>query len=151
MFLMNFLVEQGFNVTVGVVNLLDSDCEVANTLGVPVVSEAPFSPITESTYSANLELIRKAGVLVLTDVPFGYANLKNLEAARWALEQGIATVIIEETPIRQKDFTKGEAGELWQKLREAGATFVSSVSEALSLINKLDAESDLWEKRRLVS
>ena len=82
---MNSLVEQGFIVTVGVVNLLDSDCETANTLGVPVVSEAPFSPITESTYSANLELIRKADVLLVTDIPFGYANLKNLEAARWAL------------------------------------------------------------------
>lgn len=69
------------------VNLLDTDCEVAQLLDIPVVTEAPFSPITEDAYQAHLALIEKADVVVLCNIPVGFGNLKNIEAAEVALER----------------------------------------------------------------
>ena len=133
--LMKILVDEGYHVTAGVLNVLDTDYETAQLLKIPVTSEAPFSPITEETYRANLEMMSKASAVLLTAVPFGYGNLRNLEAAEAALESGIPTFIIEEVPIEQRDFTKGRAKKHLMELRSKGATFVGSQNELLSLLN----------------
>ncbi|WP_309492922.1 ABC transporter ATP-binding protein [Candidatus Hecatella orcuttiae] len=140
--LLNSLVDHRFNVTAGVLNLLDSDHEVADMLKVPVVGEAPFSPITEKAQAANLEMVEKADVVVLTDVPFGYANMKNLEAVKWALEHGKLIIMIEDTPIKERDFTGGKAEELWRELKNGGATTVSSVEEALCRLDEFEKVKD---------
>lgn len=136
--LMKELLERGYLVTAGVLNTLDTDHDVACALGVPVVSEAPFSPITEENYRSNLEMMNKASAIVVTSVPFGYGNLLNLKAAKEALEKGIPTFVINEVPIEQRDFTKGEAEKLLLELKRKGAVFVSCRSELLPLIEKLE-------------
>ncbi|MDH5663468.1 MAG: ABC transporter ATP-binding protein, partial [Candidatus Bathyarchaeota archaeon] len=110
--LMKLLLEHGYGVTTGVHSTLDTDYDAACTLGIPVVSEAPFSPITEENHKANLAMIDEASAIVVSNVPFGFGNLKNLEAAKVALERGKMTVIVEETPIQQRDFTDGKAQSL---------------------------------------
>jgi iron complex transport system ATP-binding protein len=132
------LVEKGFIVTAGVLHVLDTDYETAMLLDVPVVGEAPFSSITEQNYKANLKMISVANAVIVTSVPFGYANLLNLKAAKAALEMGIPTFIVEETPITQRDFTGGEAQKLIQELKSRGAAFVRGQDELLSLIDKLE-------------
>ncbi len=112
----------------GVLNVLDTDWEVANSLGFEIVSEAPFSPITEESHEKNLKLIDKADGVILTDVPFGYGNLKNLEAALYASELG-KLIVIDKTPIESRDFTNGRATELYKKLN---AKFVKNEEEAIS-------------------
>ena len=133
--LMKILVDEGYNVTAGVLNVLDTDYETAQLLKIPVTSEAPFSPITEETYRSNLEMMSKASAVVLTATPFGYGNLRNLEAAKVALERGIPTFVIEEIPIEQRDFTKGRAKKHLMELKSKGAIFVRSQSELLSLLD----------------
>jgi iron complex transport system ATP-binding protein len=133
--LMKILVDEGYNVTAGVLNVLDTDYETAQLLNIPVVSEAPFSPITEEAYKANLEMILKADAVILTSVPFGYGNLRNLEAAMDALEKGITTFVIEEVPIKRRDFTRGKAERLLRKLKSKGAILVRNQNEILSLLN----------------
>jgi iron complex transport system ATP-binding protein len=133
--LMKILVDEGYNVTAGVLNVLDTDYETAQLLKIPVTSEAPFSPITEETHRANLEMISKASAVVLTAVPFGYGNLRNLEAAREALERGIPTFVIEEVPIEQRDFTKGKAKKHLMELKSKGAILVRNQNELLSLLD----------------
>jgi len=133
--LMKILMDEGYNVTAGVLNLLDTDYETAQLLKIPVTSEAPFSPITEEAHRANLEMISKASAVVLTAVPFGYGNLRNLEAARGALERGTPTFVIEEVPIEQRDFTKGKAKKHLMELKNKGAIFVRNQNELLSLID----------------
>ncbi len=135
--LMKSLLEHGYNVTTGVHSTLDTDYDAACTLGIPVVSEAPFSPITEENHKENLAMIRKAGAIVVSSVPFGYGNLKNLEAAKLALEKGKMTVIIEETPIQQRDFTDGRAQSLIEELKSKGAITVKSRKEVLSILRAL--------------
>ena len=135
--LMKLLLEHGYGVTTGVHSTLDTDYDAACTLGIPVVSEAPFSPITEENHKANLAMIDEASAIVVSNVPFGFGNLKNLEAAKAALERGKMTVIVEETPIQQRDFTDGKAQSLLEELKSKGAITVKSRKEALSILKAL--------------
>jgi len=137
--LMKILVDEGYNVTAGVLNLLDTDYETAQLLKIPVISEAPFSPITEEAHRANLEMISKASAVVLTEVPFGYGNLRNLEAAKEALKRGKMIIVIEETR-QQRDFTNGRAQNLLRELKSKGAIAVKSYGEALSKLEALENE-----------
>jgi len=133
--LMKVLMDEGYSVTAGVLNVLDTDFETTQFLKIPVTSEAPFSPITEKTHKANLAMISEASTVVLTSVPFGYGNLQNLEAALAALKRGIPTFVIEEVPIEKRDFTKGKARALLTKLKNEGAEFVKDQNELLSMLN----------------
>jgi iron complex transport system ATP-binding protein len=122
--LMYLLSEHGYKVTAGVVNLLDTDCEVAQLLNIPVVTEAPFSPITEDTFNAHIKLIEKADAVVLCNIPVGFGNIKNLEAAEAALTQkGKFLLIVEIDPIEKRDFTGGEATnkQISQLKKEGGS------------------------------
>ena len=116
----------------GVLNVLDTDWEIAVGLGFEVVEEAPFSPISDESHEKNLRLIDKADFVVLTDVPFGFGNLKNLEASRYASELE-KLIVIEKTPIEQRDFTNGKAKEIYKKLN---AKFVRDESEAINVIQR---------------
>jgi len=133
--LMKVLLDEGYSVTAGVLNVLDTDFETAQFLNIPVTTEAPFSPITEKTQKANLAMISEASTVVLTSVPFGYGNLQNLEAAKAAVERGIPTFVIDEVPIERRDFTKGKAKALLNELRSKCAEFVKDQNELLSLLN----------------
>jgi iron complex transport system ATP-binding protein len=133
--LMKILLDEGYSVTAGVLNVLDTDFETAQFLKIPVTTEAPFSPITEKTHDNNLEMISKASTVVLTSVPFGFGNLQNLEAAIDAVERGVPTFVIEEVPIEKRDFTKGKAKALLAELKNRGAEFVKNQNELLSLLN----------------
>lgn len=135
--IMKLLLELGYGVTAGVLSTLDTDYDAARTLGIPVVTEAPFSPITEENHKANLTMIDRASAIVVSNVPFGYGNLKNLEAAKVALEKGKMTVIVEASPIHQIDFADGKAQSLFEELKSKGAITVKSRKEALSRLKAL--------------
>ncbi|MCW3129313.1 MAG: ATP-binding cassette domain-containing protein [Methanophagales archaeon] len=133
--LMHELCERGYRVTAGVVNMLDTDQEVAKLLNIPVVTEAPFSPITEEAFQAHLALIDKANVVVLCNTPFGYGNLKNLEVAERALERNKPLLVFDATRIEERDFTNGEATKRFIALKDKGAIMVKSQEEVLKLLN----------------
>ncbi|MDD2777483.1 MAG: ABC transporter ATP-binding protein [Methanocellales archaeon] len=133
--LMHLLTERGYKVTAGVLNAIDTDHEM-NYLGIPIVSEAPFSSISCEAHEANLELIDKADVIVLTSIPFGYGNLKNLEAAELALENK-PVLLIEKEPIEKRDFTQGEAKKIYNRLKENGAVVLQDTKEVLPIIEEI--------------
>ena len=146
--LMKVLLDEGYSVTAGVLNVLDTDFETAQFLKIPVTTEAPFSPIMEETHKANLEMISEASTVVLTSVPFGDGNLQNLEAALAAVEMGIPTFVIEEVPIERRDFTGGKARALLAKLKRKGAEFVKDQNELLSLLNVSVEKLKIAKKER---
>jgi len=133
--LMKTLLEEGYTVTAGVLNVLDTDFETAEYLRIPVTTEAPFSPITETTHKANMDMIHKASIVVVTSVPFGHGNIQNLEAARQALEKGMPVYVIDEVPIEERDFTQGKATKLLLELKINGASFVKNTNELLSVLS----------------
>ena len=133
--LMKVLTDSGYNVTAGVLNVLDTDFATAQYLKIPVTTEAPFSAVTESAKKASLEMIRKANIVVLTSVPFGLGNLQNLEAVREAVKLGIPTYLIDDVPIEIRDFTGGKAKTLFLELKKLGAIAVKDQVELLHLLN----------------
>lgn len=146
--LMKILLDEGYSVTAGVLNVLDTDFETAQFLKIPVTTEAPFSPITEKTHKDNLVMINKASTVVLTSVPFGFGNLQNLEAAREAVERGIPTFVIDEVPIERRDFTQGKAQKLLAELKSKGAVFVKSQNELLSMLNVSEEKLKIAREER---
>lgn len=109
-FLMRELAEKGFSISLGVVNALDSDEVLGRELGLTMAVEAPFSSITEEAFKYNLELIDQSELVILTRVPFGPGNLKNVEAAAEALKKGKKLWVIGKD-LRERDFT-GKAVEM---------------------------------------
>jgi iron complex transport system ATP-binding protein len=140
---MKALVDEGYEVTAGVLNMLDTDYETAELLKIPTVSEAPFSPITEQSKWLLLEMIQKSAIIVVTSVPFGYGNLSNLEMALDAVKRGIRTYVINEVPIESRDFTGGKATALMIELERAGAIFIKHPSELPTLVNATHAKMEL--------
>jgi iron complex transport system ATP-binding protein len=132
--LMKVLLEEGYSLTAGVLNVLDTDFETSELLKIPVVTEAPFSPITDKANKANLKMIDKASMVILTSVPFGHGNLQNLVTAKEAAKHGVPTYVIDEVPIESRDFTGGKAKELLTDLRNNGAIFVKNQTELLSIL-----------------
>ncbi|MCW3996819.1 MAG: ABC transporter ATP-binding protein [Candidatus Bathyarchaeota archaeon] len=133
--LMKALVDEGYNVTAGVLNLLDSDFEACELLKIAAVTEAPFSPISDKSHALNLEMLENASMVVVTAVPFGFGNLRNLEVAKEALKRGIPTYVIDDVPVEKRDFTNGEATRLILELKEMGAIFVKHPYDLPSLLN----------------
>jgi iron complex transport system ATP-binding protein len=136
---MKTLVDEGYRVTAGVLNLLDTDHETAKLLSVPTANEAPFSPITEEAHQTNLKMLSKANVLVVTPTQFGDGNLRNLDAAKSALQQEIPVFILEDCPVEERDFTKGKATAALKKLQAEGAITVKSLKELVEQINHLES------------
>ena len=140
--LMKILKDEGYFLTAGVLNLLDTDQETAQLLKIPTTSEAPFSPITEDAHTANLKMISKANVIVITPTQFGDGNLKNLNAAETALEKGIPTILLEDGSIEERDFTKGKATNHLTKLKNNGAITVKNTRELLHFLDKLENKNN---------
>lgn len=74
------LKSMGVELSSGVLNSGDSDWEICKMLNITAVEERPFSDISEESHEKNMDLIRQADYVLVTDVPFGPGNLKNLEA-----------------------------------------------------------------------
>ena len=72
--------------------------------------------------------MREADLLVVCDAPFGPGNVENLRLALDAASTGVRMVLLEQVPIAERDFTGGEATELWTALRR-DATVVGTYEE----------------------
>jgi iron complex transport system ATP-binding protein len=113
-----YLLRQEFVLSVGVINILDTDAEVCEELGIESIFEAPFSSISENNYQKNLEMIDSSSVVVMCPVPFGNGNLANLKALFYAQDRGKTVIMINEPPIETRDFTGGEAIRMWKQLEK---------------------------------
>lgn len=127
--LMRGLVDLGFRVSAGVVNTLDTDEVTARELGLPLAAEAPFTNITEEAFTENMALISRADLLVLTDVPVGRGNLKNIEAVVSAAGMGMEVLAL--SGVRSQEYS-GEAGRML-----AGLTGVRYFDDETDLIEEI--------------
>jgi len=135
--LMHELAKKGYKVSVGVISMLDTDYEVAKLLNIPVVTEAPYSPISEEAFQAHLAVVDRANVVVLCNIPFGFGNLRNLEVAERALERNKPLLVFEATRIEKRDFTNGEATKRFIILKGKGAIRVKNQEEVFKAIGQL--------------
>ncbi len=129
--LMRKLVDQGFSATVGVVNALDTDEVTGRELGISMAVEAPFCEISDESHLENLKFIEKADLIILTEVPIGNGNFRNIEALKYGVEKGKEVWVIGD--IGKRDFT-GRAKIFINSLQEV--QFFNDEKEILQRLSK---------------
>ena len=133
--LLRLLTIEGYQVSAGVLNISDTDYQLAKSLGLDVVGEAPFSHISDEAHQRNLERVKQANVIILSRVPIGIGNLKNIVAAQIALESGKQVIIFDE--FDGMDYTGGEATEVFNKMKNEGVIVAQNESEVLDILSSL--------------
>ncbi|HAA89468.1 MAG: Hemin ABC transport system ATP-binding protein HmuV [Thermoanaerobacterales bacterium 50_218] len=137
------LVRKGYTVSAGVLNINDTDWEVAKALGVEVAEEKPFSPIGRQAFVANLELAMKADLIFLLEIPFGKGNLPNLEVLEPLLEAGKRCYLLNPEELPDRDYTEGQAIELVSSFKELGLKFLPDQQAIMRLLEEWGKEEDV--------
>lgn len=127
------LAQAGWHISVGVLNLLDSDEEIAQELGAEVITEAPFTPISSESLTLLRDALAKAEVILVAPVAFGHGNLANLQAVEEAQRAG-KRILLADCNWQERDFTGGQATEVIERLKANGAQVVASPEEALAML-----------------
>lgn len=128
------LLLRGYRVSMGVLNLGDTDQKVGKTLGLDMAVEEPFSAISDRVYQENQSLIEKADLVFVERFLVGKGNLPNLKSAIEALMKGKRVIVLEND--LSYDFTDGEARTCYQQLKEGGAVFIPDHSRLLEEVEK---------------
>ena len=97
------LVNMGHHVSAGVLNRESDDCEICEYLDIPRVEIPAFWPVSPADQQRNLELMADADVVIVADIPFGEANIRNLDGL-----EGIKGELYVHENIRNQDFTDGK-------------------------------------------
>jgi iron complex transport system ATP-binding protein len=129
------LLLRGYRVSLGVLNIGDTDQKIGKTLGLPMALEEPFSPISERADSENRILLGKADLIVVERLIVGPGNLRNLQAAMDALLKGKKVIVLENQS--EYDFTNGESKAFYQRLKKGGAVFIPDHSRLLEEVEKV--------------
>ena len=111
------LVEEGYEISAGVLNVMDSDLEKAEFLDINVITEAPFSSISEKKYKENIKHIKESDIVIGTSFPVGNGNIKNLQAIRKAAEEGKQVILIEKQDIESRDYTDGRGVKMYNEIK----------------------------------
>ncbi len=127
--LMRELSDRGYSVSAGVLNALDSDEVTGRELGLPMAVEAPFAPIGDDAHAENLRLMADADLVVISDVPLGRGNARNLEAVHAALGRGAWVWVLEGL------FAQDYIGAA-ESLRDTAAQFVPDEATLLTALDR---------------
>ena len=130
---MRAVADAGYRVTAGALHLLDSDAEVAESLGIPVALEAPFAPLSDEVRARNRSMLRSAQVIVVPPFAVGPSNLGNLRDVVDA-PAGIPRILVGPSFLPSMDFAGGEAVRLRRAIASAGARVVEAEPELLAML-----------------
>jgi iron complex transport system ATP-binding protein len=129
------LMIEGFDLTAGVLNRLDSDSEAARALDIPSVLEQPFSPVGGEALSEARRMIEAADGVIIGVVPFGPGNLVNLDLALAAQQAGKPVWLA--AGIAARDYTSGKAAaEKARQLLDGGAAEWSNIQELMARLKQ---------------
>ena len=134
--IMEELDARGYRVTAGVVNVGSDDWDIFHFLDLERVEIDPFTPVTEEDQKRNLKLMEDADVILISDVPFGESNLKNLEG----LESRRGQIFFHKNAL-SNDYT---GGKLVRRLEEIGVkkniVYFGDHDEFLKSLEKMHEE-----------
>ncbi len=133
--LLRRLVDSGFRVSAGALPLFDSDTAVAEELGVALVLEVPFAPISEETRSELRRRLGSVDLLVVAPFPVGPTNVANLEEAAAFPNPG-SVFLFRQPPEPPWDFTGGTARAIRDDLVRRGAREVADADELLDALRQ---------------
>lgn len=135
--------DRGYELTAGVVNEGSDDCDVCRSLGIPHVEIPPFTPVTREAQEKNLELMKDAEIILVSDIPFGEDNLGNLDG----LENMKGKLFFHRNALSE-DYT---GGKLVERLKSLGAqkkiVYFGDHDEFLRRIEELFPREEKEESR----
>lgn len=131
--LLRRLVLEGYEVTAGALNAGDTDHEVAVALGLRFVPLPPFAPVDTQAEAEASALAAVADVVVVSDTPFGSANLGNLRSALGSS----APLVLVGALGEDRDFTRGEAARMWSDALARGAVTAATEDDVLEAISEV--------------
>jgi iron complex transport system ATP-binding protein len=134
--LFHYLQELGWEVSTGVINIGDSDWQEARRLGFSVVEAPPFSEIGPEEDQLNRQAMLQADYIILPPIPFGSGNLPNLKAVLEMAELGAPVIVIDERDIAERDYTGGEACEIYRKLLKSRIYLVENAEQAMAVMER---------------
>lgn len=127
----------GWQVSCGALNEGDSDALAAVALGIEVALEKPFSPLGPVVLEQAGRLVEQAGVIIVSEVPFGTGNVKNLELALRAQQAG-KQVLLNTRQAETRDHTPDrQARALIKMLLQNGAMPWQHIGDLLVAAEKL--------------
>lgn len=129
------LLLRGYRVSLGVLNVGDTDQRIGQTLDLPMALEEPFSPISPRAFQENQMLISQADLIVVERFHIGPGNLANLQAALEALRKKKPVIVLENN--LDFDLAGGEAKNYYQLLKEEGAITIPDHSRLLEEIERI--------------
>jgi iron complex transport system ATP-binding protein len=129
------LLIEGFEVTAGVLNRLDSDAEAARALDIPCALEQPFSAVGAASLEEARLMVTQADGLIVGPVPFGSGNVVNLELAAEALKAGKPVWMA--SGISQRDYTADRAAaRMAEILQSGGAVEWEGIQELMARLQR---------------
>ncbi len=119
--LIPWLLELGAQITLGVVNQRDSDWDLGKQLRLEMAEEVPFSEISDEALLKAEALAQDADFIIMTSIPLGWGNLKNLNLLKLQLDIGKRVYLFNRYPReKQFDYTEGQGTEKLRLLKEKG-------------------------------
>lgn len=132
----NKLFYEGYSLSLGVLNVGDSDWNHGKTLRIPIIEEEPFNSISDKSFNKNLKIINKSDIVVITNVPIGSGNIKNLQVGLLALKAGKKVYYVNGSQYEKIDYTNGEGLKLLEEMKILGLHLTHSVEELIDEIRE---------------
>ncbi|SDE10227.1 ABC transporter ATP-binding protein [Sporomusa acidovorans] len=110
--ILRLLYESAYTLSGGVFQQGDTDADIALAFGIAAIVGQPFCEIEKIQAKENREKILAADFTVLCNLCYGQQNFDNLEAAFVARK----LIVIEDTPIEERDYTGGKATTVYRNL-----------------------------------
>lgn len=111
--LIEMLDNMGHKVSAGVLNQGSDDNEICRYLEIPRIEIPAFWPVQPEDQEKNLQLMKDADIIIVADIPFGAANIHNLDG----LEDTKAKLYIHEN-VAKNDFTDGILSRKLEEIRK---------------------------------
>ena len=128
---------EGFRVSTGVLNLLDTDYATATALGIPCITEAPFAAISSDARAALRQRIDAAHAIIVTAMPIGPGNIENIRILKDYPDKPIILLCGGVSPSFE-DHTGGEADAIIRELLGRGAVRAGRIDEVLRILKAMD-------------
>lgn len=132
--LINRFLKEEFLISLGVLNIGDSDWEHAKSLNLDLVEESPFTKISDAAHFKNIDAVLNSDIVIISDMPIGFGNLKNLLAAKKALENNIPVFYLKAHNLNN-DYTKGEGIKIIRDMEKMGMKIKSNIEEIVEEID----------------
>ncbi|GIW22137.1 MAG: iron ABC transporter ATP-binding protein [Candidatus Sericytochromatia bacterium] len=128
--IINLLSNSNAKVSLGVLNIGDSDYIIAKKNNLEIIEEEPFSYIKDENIIKLRQKLNEVNYIYLSNVPFGKGNLANLQELFFAYKNG-KHVIMDKSNLKERDFTNGLALELLNQIEPK----YNSIDEFISKFN----------------